>query len=57
MMHQWLLAIRTNNVNAGPGGNFFQQMNPQTGEFTPEELGKYSPTALVYMDFIRRLSR
>jgi len=32
-------------------------MNPQTGEFTPEELGKYSPTALVYMDFIRRLSR
>lgn len=50
MMRQWTTAI-------ADSGRLFEQMDPLTGEFTPEEgAGGYSPTALVYADFSRRFS-
>jgi len=49
LMRQWTTAI------ADTGGDD-QQMNPETGEFTPTRSpGRYSPAALVYIDFICRL--
>jgi hypothetical protein len=49
LMRQWISAI------ADSGGDF-QQMDPVTGEFTlKRSAGGYSPTALVYIDFTRRL--
>ncbi len=56
LMRQWVVAINANNTQAGSDGNFWQQMNPQTAEFTPEKHGAYSPTALIYLDFMRRLN-
>ena len=35
---------------------FRQQMDPLTGEFTQEDPGGYSPCALTFLDFARRLS-
>jgi hypothetical protein len=52
LMRQWVTAI---NASGEKAGNFWQQMNPETGEFTPGESGGYSPAALVYLDFVRRL--
>jgi hypothetical protein len=53
LMQQWVAAI---NASGKSTGEFFQQMNPMTGEFTRNgaEQG-YSSTALLYVDFVRRL--
>jgi hypothetical protein len=48
LMQQWVSAIRRS-------GGFHQQMNPLTGVFTPDP-GGYSPTALVFLEFSRRLN-
>ncbi len=47
LMEQWVNAI----VRARA---FLQQMDPETGEFTPAAAG-YSPAALVLLEFVRRL--
>lgn len=53
LMQQWVAAI---NASGKSTGEFLQQMNPMTGEFTRQGAGKgYSSTALVYLDFVRRL--
>ena len=53
LMQQWVAAI---NRSGESTGEFWAQMNPMTGEFTRHgaESG-YSPTASVYLDFVRRL--
>jgi hypothetical protein len=53
LMQQWIVAINNSGKSTG---QFFQQMNPKTGEFTRNgaEQG-YSSTALLYLDFVRRL--
>jgi hypothetical protein len=48
MMQQWVAAIVRN-------GEFLQQMDPITGEFTHAD-GDYSPAALVMLDFTWRLA-
>ena len=49
LMRQWTSAIADSGVE-------HQQMNPETGQFTLERsAGKYSPTALLYVDFMCRL--
>jgi hypothetical protein len=48
LMRAWVEAIE------GSGG-FRQQMDPLTGEFTMIDPSGYSPTALVYLDFVRQL--
>ena len=48
MMQQWVAAILRS-------GEFLQQMDPLTGEFT-EAAGDYSPAALVLVDFTWRLA-
>lgn len=53
LMRQWVVAI---NSSGDPSGNFLQQMNPVTGQFTRHSAGGYSPAALVYLDFVRRLN-
>jgi hypothetical protein len=53
LMQQWITAI---NASGKSTGEFWQQMNPMTGEFTRKGAGQgYSSTALVYLDFVRRL--
>jgi hypothetical protein len=49
LMHQWVTAIARS-------GGFRQQMDPLTGDFTMADPSGYSPCALVYLDFIRRLA-
>ncbi len=49
LMRQWVSAIVRS-------GGFRQQMDPLTGAFTMADPGGYSPAALVYLDFVRRLS-
>ena len=48
LMRQWVEAIRRSD-------GFHQQMDPVTGVFTPDA-GGYSPAALVFWEFSRRLS-
>ena len=36
-------------------GGFLQQMDPLTGIFIQPDPGAYSPAALVFLDFARRL--
>jgi hypothetical protein len=50
LMQQWVEAISRHT-------EFRQQMDPETGDFTQADPSGYSPAALVYLDFIRRLSR
>lgn len=50
LMQQWTEAISRHT-------EFRQQMDPQTGDFTQADPSGYSPAALVYLDFTRRLSR
>jgi hypothetical protein len=50
MMQQWCEAIMRH-------GEFRQQMDPLTGEFTQGDPSGYSPAALVFLDFARRLSK
>ena len=49
MMQQWCAAIMRHT-------EFRQQMDPMTGDFTQNDPGGYSPAALVFLDFARRLS-
>jgi len=49
MMHQWCSAIMRHT-------EFRQQMDPLTGDFTQPDPGGYSPAALTFLDFARRLS-
>jgi hypothetical protein len=48
MMGRWIKAIARH-------GEFRQQMDPRTGEFTLPDPGGYSPAALVFVDFLWRL--
>jgi hypothetical protein len=48
MMRQWCLAILRH-------GEFRQQVDPLTGEFTQPDPGGYSPAALVFLSFARAL--
>ena len=48
LMRQWCAAIVRD-------GDFRQQMDPVTGKFTQPDPGGYSPVALVFLDFTRRL--
>ncbi len=50
MMQQWTEAISRHT-------EFRQQMDPQTGDFTQADPSGYSPAALVYLDYTRRLSK
>jgi hypothetical protein len=49
LMQQWCEAIMRHT-------EFRQQMDPMTGEFTQADPSGYSPAALVFLDFARRLS-
>jgi len=48
LMRAWVEAIARHT-------EFRQQMDPLTGDFTQADPSGYSPAALVYLDFIRRL--
>jgi hypothetical protein len=49
MMEQWCSAIMRH-------GEFRQQMDPLTGDYTQPDPGGYSPAALTFLDYARRLS-
>jgi hypothetical protein len=49
MMQQWCEAIMRHT-------EFRQQMDPMTGDFTQADPSGYSPAALVFLDYARRLS-
>jgi hypothetical protein len=49
-MQRWLEALQRAN------GEFRQQMDPLTGDFTLADPGGYSPAALVFLDFLWRSS-
>ncbi len=49
IMQQWCSAIMRHT-------EFRQQMDPMTGDFTRDDPGGYSPAALTFLDFARRLS-
>ena len=53
LMRQWVYAIHNSGSTTG---EFFQQLNPLTGEFTLSRQSGYSPAALVYLDFVKRLA-
>lgn len=55
LMRAWVEAIARACAKE-PKAGFRQQMDPWTGEFTMADTAGYSPAALVYLDFIRRLS-
>jgi hypothetical protein len=50
LMQQWCSAIMRHT-------EFRQQMDPLTGDFTQPDPGGYSPAALTFLDFARRLSK
>jgi len=50
LMRKWCEAIVRD-------GDYRQQMDPLTGQFTQPDPGAYSPAALVFLDFARRLNR
>jgi len=50
LMERWCEAVIRS-------GKFAQQMNPDTGEFTKGDPGGYSPCALVFLHFTKRLGR
>jgi hypothetical protein len=49
LMQRWVSAVERD-------GGFRQQMDPVSGEFTAGDPGGYSPAALVFFDFLWRLS-
>jgi hypothetical protein len=61
MMQQWCSAIMRHAPEATGSADmvklFRQQMDPMTGEFTQNDPGGYSPCALTFLDFARRLSK
>jgi len=60
MMQQWCSAILRHAGEAKSSAEqvklFRQQMDPLTGDFTQNDPGGYSPCALTFLDFARRLS-
>jgi hypothetical protein len=60
LMQQWCSALMRHMADAKSPADqsklFRQQMDPLTGEFTQEDPGGYSPCALTFLDFARRLS-
>jgi hypothetical protein len=50
LMQRWLEALQRAH------GEFRQQMDPLTGDFTLADPGGYSPAALVFLDFLWRSS-
>lgn len=56
LMTAWMTAIVKSGEPGGPG-EFRQQMDPLTGEFTKKDPSGYSPAALVYLDFVQRLAK
>ena len=60
MMQQWCWAIMRHAQEAKSSDElvklFRQQMDPLTGDFTQPDPGGYSPCALTFLDFARRLS-
>jgi hypothetical protein len=50
VMEQWCAAIMRHT-------EFRQQMDPLTGDFTQNDPGGYSPAALTFLDYARRLSK
>jgi len=50
LMRQWCEAIMRH-------GEFRQQIDPLTGDFTQPDPGGYSPAALVFLDFAHRLQK
>jgi hypothetical protein len=50
LMHRWTSAIRRE-------GAFRAQVDPWTGVFTKPDPGGYSPAALVFLEFARRLGK
>jgi hypothetical protein len=50
LMKQWCAAILRH-------GEFRQQMDPMTGEFTQPDPGGYSPAALVFLSFAEALGK
>ena len=60
MMQRWCSAIMRHAQEAKSSDElvklFRQQMDPLTGEFTQPDPGGYSPCALTFLDFARRLS-
>jgi hypothetical protein len=61
LMQQWCSAIMRHAQEARSDDDkvklFRQQMDPLTGDFTQNDPGGYSPCALVFCDFARRLSK
>lgn len=53
LMRQWVVAI---NASGHPAGKTYEQIDPLTGHFTAGSENGYSPAALVYLEFIRRLN-
>lgn len=49
LMERWIEALQR-------AGEFRQQMDPLTGDFTQADPGGYSPAALVFLDFLWRLA-
>jgi hypothetical protein len=49
MMQRWIEAIRRRS-------EFRQQIDPKTGDFTRPDPGGYSPAALLFLDYLWRLS-
>ena len=60
LMQQWCSAIMRHTEEAKSSDDlvklFRQQMDPLTGDFTQPDPGGYSPAALTFLDFARRLS-
>jgi hypothetical protein len=60
LMQQWCSAIMRHTEEAKTSAErmeqFRQQMDPLTGDFTQPDPGGYSPCALTFLDFARRLS-
>ena len=55
LMHQWIEALTRAHTAEPTSAAFRQQMDPITGVFTLPDPGGYSPAALVFLDFHRRL--
>ena len=56
LMRQWVEAIARAHGQEAQGTEFRQQFDPQTGVFTKPDPGGYSPCALTFLDFDRRLN-
>jgi hypothetical protein len=53
LMRQWIVAV---HAAIEQGGKLWLQLDPVTGELMYRNTGGYSPLALVYLDFMKRLN-